>query len=172
MRAHRVARGARATDALWVAAAALLAVVLIGGCSSGGNASKSAPASAAVPESTDTPITDLGKDLDITWGLAGGLSAVDTATISDALRKRSAHMVFPATQPEWLPASSSAEFVLFVTVPTEVVNPTLWTHTKDEGAYFSPWFRLPLRRAASPEDKPSRCGDNLGRCTRLREPCP
>jgi hypothetical protein len=149
MRPHRVARVRRAGHAVSVAVAAgfavtaLLFAVLLAGCSSDGDrpqpdATSATEASGSTDTpSTDTLVTDMGMDLDLTWSLAGGLSAADTATISDALRKRGAHMLFPAGQPEWVPASSSAEFLLYVTIPTAIVSPTVWTHDKDGGVLLS-----------------------------------
>jgi hypothetical protein len=101
------------------------------GSPAGSTSSSAVPASEAGTPGTDTPVTDMGRDLEISWSLAAGLSAADTATISDALRNRGVHMLFPTAPPGFVPASASGEFTLWVTVPTRVVTPGLATYAKD-----------------------------------------
>jgi hypothetical protein len=122
--------------------AAAAAAAFVAGCTEAGNPSAPGSPAGSTPSSavaasqagtsgTDTGVTDMGRDLDISWSLATGLSAADTTTISDALRNRGVHMLFPTALPGFVPASASAEFTLWVTVPTRVVTPGLGTYAKD-----------------------------------------
>lgn len=100
----------------------LLPVVALGlvGCEPGTTAS-SASTTLASSESS-TLITVISQPVDLTWIPADAPTSADQARIADALRSHGLHVLLPSIPPVADPATVSARFILWETIPTKQIT--------------------------------------------------